>query len=301
MRRGVSIALAALACALGAGAATAADEGINWVDTLPPIDTAGDVQPGPLPHCKKQRPKCVRVVIRRLRSLQTNLGCDHRAVFATTYLTLTEVYLEQLRADPPLALQDPKYLYSEDAHFAAYYFKTLKADERGARIPPAWRIALDTARSGEVNGAQDMLLGINAHVQSDMPFVLADLGLETPDGKSRKPDHDAVNAVLDAAYQRVVDEVSRRYDPLVAQTNSEANPLDDAAGLELVRSWREQVWRNAERLTNAKSEAEREQVAESIESYAADWARGIASLQTPGDRVRRDAYCQSQLVGQPSG
>ena len=120
-----------------------------------------------------------------------------------------------------------------------------------------WRIATDTAAHGEVNAAQDMLLGINAHVQNDMPFVVAALGLREPDGDSRKPDHDAGNAVLNRGYQRVVDAVVARYDPLVGWTNSDLTPLDDFAGLQLTQGWRENVWRNAERLTNAGSDAER--------------------------------------------
>jgi len=303
MRRGIGTLLAAAACALGAtGIAGAQGEpgGINWVENLPPIDVAGDVQPGPVPHCKKPKLKCVKRTMRRMRELQASLGCDHRGVFATTYLTLTETYFEILTSDPDF-VRDRKYLFTEVAQFANYYFRTLRTDARGGEVPPAWRIALDTARDGEVNGAQDMLLGINAHVQSDMPFVIAELGLESPDGKSRKPDHDVVNSVLAMAYQRVVDEVERRYDPVMAFTNPDGVPADDAAGLELVRTWREQVWRNAERLTNAKSEEERRQVAESIESYAAGWASGIAAFQTPGDRARRDAYCESQLDPQPMG
>ena len=42
-----------------------------------------------------------------------------------------------------------------------------------------------------------MLLGINAHVQNDMPFVIAALGLRNKKGGSRKPEHDLVNEVLE--------------------------------------------------------------------------------------------------------
>jgi hypothetical protein len=297
VRRGIAIALAIAATTWGVAGAVAADGGgINWVEYLPPVASSNQVQPGPLPHCKKARPKCIRVVIRRLRGAQEDFGCDHRAVFATTYLVLTETFLETLRRDPDLVM-DRKYLYSQDALFANFYFKTLRTADRGGEVPPAWEIAFQTARSGEVNAAQDMLLGINAHVQSDMPFVVAALGLRTPDGTSRKPDHDATNEVLATAYQRVVDEVERRYDPLLAITNPDGVPADDAAGLELVRSWRERVWRNAERLTNARSAEERRQIAREIEAQAADWAQGIAAYQQPGERARRDAYCEAQLDG----
>ncbi len=304
MRRGIVTLIAAAACAVGVAGMAAAQSGggggINWVEHLPPVDVESDVQPGPVRHCKKPKMKCVEVTMRRMRALQSQLGCDHRAVFATTYLTLTETYYELLKTQPDF-VEDRKYLFTEVAQFANYYFKTIKTHDKNLPVPPAWEIALDTAREGDVNGAQDMLLGINAHVQSDMPFVIAELGLETPEGKSRKPDHDVVNAVLEMAYQRVVDEVERRYDPLLAVTNPDGVPADDVAGLELVRAWRENVWRNAEKLTNAKSEEERQQVADSIESQAAQWAQGMAAVQTPGDRARRDAYCQAQLAAQPMG
>jgi len=65
----------------------------------------------------------------------------------------------------------------------------------------------------------------------------------------------------------------------------------------MVREWREQVWRNAERLVNAKTKEERDQVAADIQAKAADWARGIATTQFPGSRVTRDAYCKQQLGG----
>jgi Family of unknown function (DUF5995) len=162
-------------------------------------------------------------------------------------------------------------------------------------VPPAWRIAFETARDGEVLGAQDMLLGINAHVQNDMPFVLAQLQLRTHKGTPRKPDHDKVNEVLASGYERVISAVRERYDASMGTTNPPGVPADDVAGLEMVREWRENIWRNAEKLVNAKSDEERAQVAADIQSNAAEWAQGIASTPFPGYRATRDAYCQQQL------
>ena len=225
-----------------------------------------------------------------MRSLQKRLRCDHRAVFATTYLELTRVLRQTLRKHPHF-FKYSHYLYTEDALFADVYFNTFRAAGHRRAVPPAWQIAFDTARSGHVNAGQDMLLGINAHVQNDMPFVVAALGLRTPKGASRKPDHDRVNEVLDRAYQPVVNAVAERYDPLLFTTNASWDPLDDIGGLEMVKGWREGVWRNAERLVNAKSAAERRQVASQIQQNAALWAEMMAAPQTPGYRAQRDAYC----------
>ena len=141
-----------------------------------------------------------------------------------------------------------------------------------------------------------MLLGINAHVQRDMPYVLATVGLRTPEGKSRKRDHDVGNQILADAYEAVVRDIERRYDPFLAVTNSSATPLDDFAGLELVKGWRERVWRNAERLLNARTEVERQLVVADIEQGAATSARTIAAFPgQPGYRQQRDAYCAERL------
>ena len=276
--------------------AQAAPPGIAWTEFLPALPSPSQTHPNRVAHCKRAKLRCVRVEIRRMEALQERLGCDHKAVFATTYLELTRTAFDALVADPRL-LQWPKWFFREDALFANVYFRSVRQWEQGRPVPEAWRIAFETAETGEVTGAQDMLLGINAHVQNDMPFVLAQLGLRDRNGEARKPDHDLFNKVLAEGYQRVVSAVGERYDSTMALTNPPGVPVDDVAGLEIVRQWRENVWRNAERLVNAKSDEERAAVAADIQSYAAAWAEGIAAAPFPGARESRDAYCAEQLGG----
>jgi hypothetical protein len=290
--------LAVLVASLNAAASAAASSdpaNVQWEEFLPALPSSNEVQPHAVPFCRKATVRCIDTEIKRMRRMQARLGCDHRAVFDTTYLELTLELRRTLRARPHF-FADPRYLYREDALFADVYFNTLRAYSRGQPVPPAWQIAFDSARSGNINGAQDMLLGINAHVQNDMPFVLAALGQRMRNGTSRKPDHDKFNEILDAAYQPVVTAIEDRYDPIVGTTNARWTFADDVAGLELVKEWREQVWRNAERLLAAKSDSEREQVAQQIQQYAAGWAQGIANpLQVPDYRATRDAYCAQRL------
>jgi hypothetical protein len=284
--------------AVGSSARVGADPipGVAWTDYLPALPSPSQSHPNRIAHCERATLRCVRVEIKRMRALRERLGCDHRGVFATSYLELTKTARGALRADPRL-LRFPRFFFREDALFANVYFRTVRRWEHGEDVPEAWRIAFETAASGQVTGAQDMVLGINAHVQNDMPFVLAQLGLRDRAGRSRKVDHDKFNHVLSAGYEPVVTEVGERYDGGMALTNPEAVPADDVFGLEMVRQWREQVWRNAERLANASWDAERAEVAQQIQDYAAEWARGIAATQVPGYRVERDAYCASRLAG----
>lgn len=297
--RALALALAATLAGVAAGSGALAappPPDAAWTELLPALPSPSQTQPNRVAHCKRAKLKCVRVQIRRMKALQARLGCDHKAVFATTYLELTKALRDALVADPQM-FEWPRFFFREDALFANVYFRSFRRWEQGREVPEAWRIAFETAESGEVFGAQDMLLGINAHVQNDMPFVLARLGLRDRRGASRKPDHDLTNEVLSDAYEDVVKAVGERYDPNMEVTNPPGVPADDVAGLEVVREWREQVWRNAERLVNADSDAERAAVAQQIEDSAAEWARGIAAVETPGYTATRDAYCQQQLGG----
>lgn len=291
MRKLLGTLFVALALPAGAGAASLP---VHWESALPDAPPAGP-QHGPVPGCKKATVACIDVQIKAMRRLQRALGCDHRAVFTTTYLTLTRE-IRNAAVRRPSIFRDRSYLFREVTNFAAYYFRSIRNDMRGRPVPEAWRIAFDTARDGEVNAGQDMLLGINAHVQADMPFVLAKMGLVDRGGRSRKPDHDAGNDVLADAYQTVVDQVAQRYDPILTTTNASWNPVEDIAALEMVRGWRENVWRNAERLVAAKDKAARAAVARDIQDTAATWARLMAGPQQPGYRATRDAYCAKALA-----
>lgn len=292
MRRGVVTAgmLIALACAAPAPASTH-PANVPWESYLPALPSSTDVQPRSVPFCRRATMRCIDTEVKRMRRMQSILGCDHRAVFTTTYLELTLELREVMRADRRF-LRYPRYLFTEDALFANVYFNSIRDWAAGRPVPPAWQIAFDTAARGDANGGQDMLLGINAHVQNDMPFVLAALGLRTRSGESRKPDHDRVNEVLDRAYERVVRQIAERFDPLLYTSNASWNPVDDIGGLEMVKGWRENVWRNAERLLSAKNDAERRDVANQIQQNAATWAHAIADPGgPPGYRAQRDAYC----------
>ena len=254
------------------------------------------VQPGPVSYCRQATIGCVDETILRMRALRRRLGCDHRAIFATTYLLLTEEIRRTVVSEPHF-FRDNEWLIYLDVLFAKYYFDTTANNEAHRRVPEAWGIGFQTAAHGDANAGQDMLLGINAHVQRDMPYVMSGSGpADARMAASRKPDHDAANEILRRGYDRIVTTIAEQYDPLISTSNSEATPVDNMGGLELVKEWREGVWRNAERLLNAKSADERAAISRQIEDDAAYWARSMAANDQPaGYRAYRDDYCRTHL------
>jgi hypothetical protein len=234
---------------------------------------------------------------RRLRHLASS--CDHDAPFALLYLRTTEEYRGTVAADSAFFVDTP-YVNREDAVFADDYFGAYDAWHAGAGpVPPAWAIAFEAAESRQVSGGGDILLGMNAHINRDLPFVLARLGLTHADGSSRKPDHDKVNEILGrVARSPVLDEAAQRFDPSIRNSDVPGTTLDNDAFLQLVLSWRERAWHNAVRLVAAASPAERQLIAESIEQSAAAQALALkaSSAYTPplSSTAARDAYCSAQ-------
>jgi hypothetical protein len=297
-RRVIGALFAAVVIAAPASA-QADGGGVPWPQLLPPAPGPAQPEPQSGPGCDHPDIACIDGVIQRMTALRDRLGCDHRAVFATTYLKVTEETAQTLRNGPE-RFDDPNYLILEDVVFADYYFRAVDDYMHGRPVPGAWKVAFDSAANGETNAAQDLLLGINAHVQGDQALVIASLGIRRPDGSSGKPDHDRFNALLERSYGPIVEEIAQRYDPFVAFSNASWNPADDIVGLETIKEWRELVWRNAERMAAAKTDEERRQVASSVETNAVTWANLIAAPQQPGYRAQRDAFCAAHLKSAPS-
>ncbi|MCP9489200.1 MAG: DUF5995 family protein [Solirubrobacteraceae bacterium MAG38_C4-C5] len=291
------ILLASLACAtaLALPAAAHAEDPplVNWSNLLPGLSSG--YEPSDANDCRAGRIQCVDAVIREMTRRFDRLAedCDHDAIFALSYLRTTEEY--RLAATTPGFFEDPGFVNHEDAVFARYYLDAYDAWERGdsAEVPPAWRTALRAADDRTVSATGNMLLGINAHIQNDLPFVLAEIGLVARDGSSRKDDHDRVNEFLNKVSDDLIPEIARRFDPTVDDSDL-PTWIDDLAKFQAVPAWRETAWRNAERLVAADSAQERARVAREIEGYAASQALLIRSATAYGlfeDSGERDAFC----------
>jgi len=195
-------------------------------------------------------------------------SCDHNAVFSLAYLRTTQTY--KWARDQDGFFQDTPYVNHEDAVFAKYYFDAYDNWASGNRsaVPQAWLIAYDAAKAKQVSGSGSLFLGMSAHVNRDLPYVLAAIGITYPDGTSRKADHDKVNQFLNAVLSPLLAEETARFDSGI---DGARDPmlLGYTSTFQLLAAWRQTAWRNAERLTDAPDAASRAAVAQSIEDYAA--------------------------------
>ena len=226
-------------------------------------------------ECKQGHLNCVDRVIREMTKRFNTLGCDHDSTFAFTYLLTTEEYRRAV--EDPAFFTDNAFVNHQDAVFAEYYFDQYDDWHKGRldEVSPAWRIAFHAAENQQVTGTGNVFLGMNAHVNRDLPFVLAEIGLVKPDGTSRKADHDRVNDFLAATNQYLLPEAAKYLDPTLDDGDVPGTSIDNSAMVQALVLWREQAWRNAERLVAAPTAAARAQVAQEIEQVAAVEALAI--------------------------
>jgi hypothetical protein len=239
---------------------------------------------------------CVDNVVVEMQRRVDQLGCAHEAVFAFVYLRTTQEYRRAV-ADPHF-FADNAFVNHEDALFADTYFDAHDRYRAGAlaQVPPAWRIAFHSSEQRQLSALGDMLLGMNAHINRDLPFVLHAIGLVDEEGRSRKADHDRVNDILALVNRYVLFEVSLRYDPTAIDGRTPATTMDARSLQSLVTRWREGAWRNAELLAAARTPAQRLQVARTIETQAGAMALSLLSTYANSpttDVAARDAHCRS--------
>ena len=246
--------------------------------------------------CVAGRPECLQATLEEQSRIadQTASSCSHNAIFARAYVRMTQLY-GHTRAIPGY-YQDVQYFNHVDAVFARYYTTAYYDWASGNRtsVPKAWLTALDAAKNKKVSGTGDLLLGMNAHINRDLPYVMAAVGLVAPDGSSRKADYDAVEAWLYDATAPLIAEFAARFDPSIDDTGDPFG-IGNAALFQMVSLWRENAWRNAEALVSAPTTAARALVAANIETEANLTAQGIVAglsyVPLVNSTGPRDAFC----------
>jgi Family of unknown function (DUF5995) len=291
------VLLLLLALSFPAGGRTAlADDPVfvDWASLLPGLTDT--YNPSSENDCVAGRPNCLHATIREMERRFAPLGqsCHHNAVFALAYLRTTQTY--GWARDQEGFFEDTPWVNHEDAVFARYYFDAYDRWAAGQRsqVPQAWLVAFDAAAGRRVTGSGNLLLGMNGHVNRDLPIMLAAIGIATPDGRSRKPDHDKVNEFLNVVVAPLLAELTARFDPSMLNIVTPYG-LGYTGLLQTLVVWRERAWRHAELLTEAPTPAARALVLNEIETIAATEASAIAlanSYVPPlVTSTSRDAFC----------
>jgi hypothetical protein len=279
--------------AAGPSAAAGAEPYDDWNPALAGFPS--DTPASPRANCAGGSDQCIDRTIGEMwrRFHRVVPHCDHNNVFSLTYLRVTEDVREGVDEG---FWPDLHWINKQDAMFARLYFLAYDNYRAGRTelVPQSWRVAFGASEAGDVQGLGNLLLSMNAHINRDFPFILYKVGLRYPDGRTRKPDHDAYGTRLRALYKPMLKEIAARFDPTTDDYDVPGTIADDDAFFELLVQWRETAWQNARKLAEAKTDAERREVAAGIEAYANFWADLIYSgaQYPPGQGPEaRNAFC----------
>ena len=179
--------------------------------------------------------------------------------------------------------------------FANLYRAALLACEKEdyAAVPSSWRTAFDAANNNADLTIQDLWLGINAHVNHDLPFALTVASMD-PGREQRYRDHASLNELLRASANRVEDRLQAVCAPSLDLLGRAFHPIvSDIASFDLGAAG-QFAWDNAAALTDARSETERASIARRIEDHSDVVARLI--LAPAARRLVLDALRRVEAV-----
>ena len=222
----------------------------------------------------------------------------HRREFLGTYQRTT-VAVGKAVSDG--VFEDGPWVEAWDVAFANLYLAALDADLGGGRVPRPWRLAFEAPP--DLKPLQHVLLGINAHINYDLPqALLTVISNEEFDDPAildrRRRDHERIDGVLSARVAAEDDElaaVSAR-----SLLDRVLQPLNQRASKRFLREARQKVWHNTAELQQARLSGP-EVYAERLGELELLSAAKIADLLAPGQVLLRLAVAGFGVVLPPPG
>ncbi|WP_457253132.1 DUF5995 family protein [Pedococcus sp. P5_B7] len=204
-------------------------------------------------------------------------------VFLDTYRRTT-IAVGKAIADAQF--EDPEWVEQWDVAFAELYLEALELDLVGSHeVPRPWRLAFDAPES--LPALRHVLLGINAHINYDLPQALlavisdAEFGDPVVMGR-RQRDHERIDGVLSGRVAAEDDELGGARSLL----DRVLQPLNRLSSKRFLREARQKVWHNTVELQHARVAGPEAYAARLAELEVLSAAR-IADLLAPGQVLLR--------------
>jgi hypothetical protein len=175
---------------------------------------------------------------------------DSQATFLDTYRRTTVAVGEQVEQG---RFEDPGWVDRWDVAFADLYVSALEAAVTGGEVARPWRLAFAAPR--DLPPLRRLLLGINAHINYDLPqSLIAVIGPEDFAHPGvlvrRQRDHERIDAILAgrvSAEDAELSSVSSR-----TTLDRVLQPLNQAGSKRFLREARQKVWHNTRELHAAR-------------------------------------------------
>lgn len=208
---------------------------------------------------------------------------DERQHFHLAYLHSTAAVMEDVDAD---RFVDSAWAELWGIAFAELYLDAFDAWEQGGNPSGPWRVAFDASKNSDIPPVRHALLGINAHINYDLPqaflAVITDTEFDDPELMDRRAaDHAHVDSIL-VRRVRQEDKNLKRVEEPGDRTIIDRlmMPFNRAGTRKFLKEGREKVWSNARVLSEARRLGPIELAAElsALETLCED---RVADLVTP--------------------
>jgi len=218
----------------------------------------------------------------RLEALPPEL--THRRIFLGTYLRTTQAVGAAIdRA----GFEDPDWVEAWDVTFAELYLDAHDGDIAGKPVARPWQLAFEAP--ADLPPLRHVLLGINAHVNYDLPqallAVISDADFTDPVLMDRRRrDHERIDEVLASRVGAEDDELAASGAKVVLDRL--LTPLNRLSSRRFLREARQKVWHNTAELQRARLEGSAEYSVRLAELELLSAAK-IADLLAPGQVLLR--------------
>jgi Family of unknown function (DUF5995) len=217
------------------------------------------------------------------------LGGDPLRFFLATYLRMTKAVHDELARGGFL---DNVWTERWDVEFARLYLEALEQWQQGTRPSEPWVIAFEAARGERLPPLRHVLLGMNAHINYDLPQALLAV-ITDPEFSDhrilerRASDHRHIDDML---VDRVAEE--DRHLAVEEQPGDRTlldrmlTPFNRAATRRFLREARRKVWRNSLALAASRRDGP-EAFDRRLHQLERLSAARVADLRAPGQVIMR--------------
>jgi len=153
----------------------------------------------------------------------------------------------------------PDELESLDAEFAELYFSPLRDFIREDKTPEPWETYFKYCSRDDSRPAVEMLLGINAHINADLLHAL-----HIQDYRDRE-DYQRINEILEEQLQRAMIYLARKHD-IAGVFGMVDRKMAYREFRNLVVRWREDTWKNYQKICEDEWEEHQEEIFKETES-----------------------------------
>lgn len=198
----------------------------------------------------------IDALIERMQRLGAELpSADRLRIFHGTYTRITEAVRDEIRRG---GFEDNEWTERWDVAFADLYLQALDKWRSGSNPSEPWKIALDATRGPHLPPLRHVLLGINAHINYDLPqallAVITDAEFDTPALISkRSDDHGHIDTILSSRVAAEDQQLKRLEQPGDRTLLDRLlTPFNRLGTKRFLREAREKVWHNARLLSDAR-------------------------------------------------